>query len=372
MTLTCDWTCRENSRSTSRRSSRIGSKSWASVAAEGFGAAGFKSNLNISRRRASPRGLRQSGPSNRSGREDPYKVGGRRGRYRVTRRSLQAGNRFGHLDDVRRLVALAAIRYRSQKRAVGLDEQPVQWDQTRHFLQFRGARKRDDTGQRQVVPRLERPASHRPIPGKAVQDHRNLGRLLLFENAEGVVFGFPRVNHDRKPPFARQRNLAAKHGLLGFPGREIVVVVEADLAQATGQRLPVDRRRHGACRLSGVGGELPRRVWMHADGEPDAAPPLRDRPRLFNLRLVVRGEDNQRMCQAGGGRARYDGVEIGSEFRPGDVAMGIDQTVSEPAFPAASTDPPTATSAPRPRRLLREPSRSIRCPSASPVSGWPQ
>jgi hypothetical protein len=42
MTDTCDWSWRVNSFSTSFKSPRIGSKSWASATAEALGAVGFK------------------------------------------------------------------------------------------------------------------------------------------------------------------------------------------------------------------------------------------------------------------------------------------------------------------------------------------
>ena len=54
--------------------------------------------------------------------------------------------------------------------------------------------------------------------------------LSFFVNdAEGIVFGVPRVNHDRQIAADREANLGAKHGVLHFARREVVVVVEPDL-----------------------------------------------------------------------------------------------------------------------------------------------
>ncbi len=41
-------------------------------------------------------------------------------------RPAQRGDRLGDAHDVRRLVALAAVRHRREKRAVGLDQQPIE------------------------------------------------------------------------------------------------------------------------------------------------------------------------------------------------------------------------------------------------------
>ena len=96
--------------------------------------------------------------------------------------------------------------------------------------------------------------------------------MCLLENPERVVLGFPGVDHDRQTPFAGERNLAGEDRLLDVPRREVVVIVEADLAKPARQRLRVDRGRHRPRRAVGVGGELPRRMRMDADREPDAAP----------------------------------------------------------------------------------------------------
>ena len=95
--------------------------------------------------------------------------------------------------------------------------------------------------------------------------HRNLVRFLFFKDPERVVLGLPRVNDDRQPPLAGQRDLPAEDELLHVARREVVVIVQPDLAKPARQRLGVDRGSYAAGSVFGTGGELSGRVRVHAD-----------------------------------------------------------------------------------------------------------
>ena len=90
--------------------------------------------------------------------------------------------------------------------------------------------------------------------------------------AKRVVLGLARVDHDRQAASPGESDLLAEHLLLRLARREVVVVVEADLAKRPRQRLSVDRRVGHRRRGGGVIRERPGRVRVDADGEPDIRP----------------------------------------------------------------------------------------------------
>ena len=89
---------------------------------------------------------------------------------------------------------------------------------------------------------------------------------LLVQNAERVVFRLARVDHDRQAQRAAPGRICSrKTCLLHVARREVVVVVEADLADRARQRLAGQPRFDKRRRRGRIGGELSRRVRMHAD-----------------------------------------------------------------------------------------------------------
>ena len=84
-----------------------------------------------------------------------------------------------------------------------------------------------------------------PRAGEAVHDASHGAAALLAENRQRVVLGLARVNDDGQVDLARQTNLQPEDGLLDVPRGEVVVVVEADLAER-----PRLRRRAIAPRTS--------------------------------------------------------------------------------------------------------------------------
>src|SRR5437762_2604880 len=173
MSATRDWICRANSCSTRSRSSRIGSKICARSAVTGrFCAVSVTCTSPgwTSPYRTQHRGVNAlSRCFDVSWAEQPYKIASDV-RLEVRRRFGADGRqRVEHAADVRRFVALPAVRYGGQIRAVGLDQQPIGRDDGGGLAQVRGFRERHDPGERDVEPDVERAPGHRRVAGKAME-----------------------------------------------------------------------------------------------------------------------------------------------------------------------------------------------------------
>src|SRR5262245_19769219 len=68
---------------------------------------------------------------------------------------------------------------------------------------------------------------------------------FLADDAEGIVLGLARVNHNRQVALEREPNLDAKHVVLHVARREVVVVIETDLADGASGRQRVKPSSHG-------------------------------------------------------------------------------------------------------------------------------
>ena len=91
----------------------------------------------------------------------------------------------------------------------------------------------------------------------------------------------------------REPDLLTKNLLLDLSWREIVVVVEADLADCPRKRLRIQCATDLARSLFRIGRELPCCVWMDANGKSDVTPPRTDLIRLLQLGFVVGREDDE-------------------------------------------------------------------------------
>src|SRR5207237_2434196 len=192
ISATWDSRWRTNSRSTLSRSSRIGSNICARTADESVCAVGFTPDNDI------PTKLWL---------EQPLEVGLGGFTNFVSAHAPQLPDGFRDADHMRGLVPFPAIGHGRTKRTVCLDQQAIERHHLRDFLQLERARKRDDAGQRDVEPDVERPRRHRAIAGETVKDAANIARVLLPHNAKRVIVGFAHVNDDRPPPKLRQANL---------------------------------------------------------------------------------------------------------------------------------------------------------------------
>jgi hypothetical protein len=74
------------------------------------------------------------------------------------------------------LIALSAIRYRSQIRRVGFDQQTLERNLPGHFLEFHGILERHDAGKLDVEAHVQGGTSHLERLGEAMHDAPDLVR----------------------------------------------------------------------------------------------------------------------------------------------------------------------------------------------------
>src|SRR5690349_16626755 len=84
------------------------------------------------------------------------------------------------------LVALAAIRYRREVRAVGFDQHALERHATRNVLQLDRVLEGDDARERNVKPEVERALCDVPGLGEAVHDAADFVRALLAHDGERI------------------------------------------------------------------------------------------------------------------------------------------------------------------------------------------
>src|SRR5439155_24961811 len=121
---------------------------------------------------------------------------------------------------------------------------------------------------------------------------------FLPKNRDGVLVGLSRVDDDRPLQVTREANLRAKDRALHVSGREVVVVVETDLADRARRRHRLELRADCIGSLLRLGRELVRLVWMNADGKADVRPEALDSVRLRRFLLVCCGENDERALDA--------------------------------------------------------------------------
>src|SRR5688572_23592560 len=168
---------------------------------------------------------------------------------------------------------------------------------------------------------LEHALRHGSIPREAMKHTADLAGALLLENPERVLLCLSGVNHDRpfQPP--RQPDLLAEDLLLDVAWREVVVIVESDLADGPGQRLCVERLLRALRGFGRVGGKGSGGMRMNANPESGVAPQPRHLSSLPKLGIVVCGQYHQRSLYSRRARARDHGLEVAREFRTRNVAV---------------------------------------------------
>ena len=224
-------------------------------------------------------------------------------------------------------------------------------------------------------------------PVKQCNTPRTSARAVLARMRERVVVGLARVDDDRQVAARAPGAICAReHRLLDVARREVVVVVEADLADrarprgcassAARPRLPRPRRVPSA-NCAGACGWTPieNRTSGQARATAAACAQLRRRRR-------PRGCTGAASTPAARARRR---PRRGRRRTPSSARWQWESIMALARLHRASsrarlTDPraraPTAArrtrrgSACRPRGSPRAPCRSTRCPSASPASGW--
>src|SRR5205823_10297857 len=120
----------------------------------------------------------------------------------------------------------------------------------------------------------------------------------------------------------------SEDGLLRVARREVVVIVEADLADGAHERHRLDLRADRCGSLLRVVGELTGVMRMHADREPNVGPERFELASLNRLVLVARLEDDERTLDAGLAGTADDRLQIAGKGVIGEVAVGVDQAGS--------------------------------------------
>ncbi len=127
------------------------------------------------------------------------------------------------------------------------------------------------------------PARHRAVSRKAVEHTARLSRAALVENPKRILFCLTRVDDDGQLAGGAPARSVRGTPPAGPRGRKVVVVVETDLADRAGQRLPATPGFTSDARPPGISRKLPRSMRMDADRKPRVRPNALDCRRLIAL-----------------------------------------------------------------------------------------
>src|SRR5262245_30144677 len=123
------------------------------------------------------------------------------------------------------------------------------------------------------------------IAGEAVEDSADLTGVFVLKNLKCILVGLARMDDDWESKGACDAKLLAKYVLLRLSRGEVVVIVEADLADRSRQWFVLDCCPHGVRGCCGIGGKDLRLMRMDADPEPHRVPGSghTTRPRPFGF-----------------------------------------------------------------------------------------
>lgn len=216
------------------------------------------------------------------------------GRSRLFGLAADAGHHLGDAPHPSRLVALPAMWHGREVGAVGLDEQPIGRDGGDRVTNVGGFRKGDDPGHRYAETQVERPARAGGAACEAVKHAPDVASPFAPNDVEGILVRFTSMNNDRKREGARQRDLAGEQLTLERPRREVVMVVEPDLANGPDATVAARLALHNGDGI--VDSSLPPcgDVWMNSGGESRVGPERSHSPAALGFPIVAGGEDAQR------------------------------------------------------------------------------
>src|SRR5439155_4294125 len=164
------------------------------------------------------------------------------------------------MDDVRRLVALAAHRLRCEVRTVRLGEDAVARHAGGSVAQLRSLRIGDVPGERDVPAAVECGLDQRRR-GEAVEDD---GAVETVKTGQRVLVGRTRVDDDGLAKLARELELSLEERTLRSSRRVVAEVVETRLAD--GDRALVTQQTPKLVEI----GRLAGLVRVHAEAGIDA------------------------------------------------------------------------------------------------------
>ena len=236
-------------------------------------------------------------------------------------------------------------------------------------------------------------------------------RACLGDEPQGVGFGLAGVNHDRQLAAPAPAELRPEHRVLHVPGREVVVVVEADLADRPHRRRGVEplghclcRRRPGRRRRRAPGADARRRRTALRPGlrAPSAARPISassSAARITSARddpAAVRARPRRRRSATNSSPARWQWLSImaraGAELELEQTRITMPKFVrcvgegSDPRLRIPSISPltPHSANAGAGRRRLgvhehrraavgaggQDHAVGLECPSSCAARGW--
>src|SRR5579872_2372420 len=144
---------------------------------------------------------------------------------------------------------------------------------------------------------------------------------VLAKDGQGIRPCLPRVDHDGFPCSGGQRELLAKDAALDVAGREIVMIVESDLADGENLRLFRELRQSFERPGRGFGGI----VRVDADGRVDEIVPAGETERGFEIGRAVTRANGHHTRDAGCTGALNGRVAVRVELLVIQMTVGIDQ-----------------------------------------------
>ena len=154
---------------------------------------------------------------------------------------VEGGQRARHFHNKGRLIALTAMRDRSQIRTIGFRQQAVEGNGKRRLAQVFRLLEGDVAGKRNQKSHVEKAARILTCPTEAVQDSAQArGAPVLVEDFGQVPPCVTTMDDHRQLKGARNLKLANENLLLNFPRRMVVEIIEPDLAD--GKNFGLDGR----------------------------------------------------------------------------------------------------------------------------------
>ena len=226
------------------------------------------------------------------------------------------------MDDIGRFVARPSMRNRREIGRIGFGEDPILGCHSCSRPDRLGAGERHNSRKGQVKTELERRTRHRLVTRKTVEDAAQLVPVGRAQDVERLVGRLTGMNDHRKSQLECEFHLRTKDRSLHVARREVVVIIEADLADRA-RMLLLRLLPHGQTRLLDAPREVTSLMWMDADGESHIWPDLTHPPGPPGLHPIAGRQDAERARQARVAGPCHDGLEIGGELLTRQIVAGI-------------------------------------------------
>ena len=131
----------------------------------------------------------------------------------------------------------ATKRHRSHIGRVGLGKQAIGRDHRRRRAQIVASLEGDRAAECHMRPTLDPARKLIGAHAAAMQQRAGFRPALFFKNTECIFVRIPHVKHERQARNMGQLHLTTEYVLLNIARRQIVMIVEPDLAQGGGTRI---------------------------------------------------------------------------------------------------------------------------------------